>query len=154
MPIMWWLREHFLTCWAWLTAHAALSWWLVGLSLLASLGGIWLVSRLVLSIPADYFTARRVTHGWRDRHPLIRWTLAIGKNALGTLLLALGVTMLVMPGPGVVTLLLALILLDVPGKRALEQRIISLPTVLHVINRIRARAGRPPVEAPSRRAAE
>jgi hypothetical protein len=78
----------------------------------------------------------------------VRWALVIGKNIVGAILLVLGIAMLVAPGPGIVTLLLAVIFLDVPGKRAMERRIVTLPSVLHVINRMRSRANRPLLEAP------
>jgi hypothetical protein len=58
--------------------------------------------------------------------------------------------MLAAPGPGILTIFAALVLLDVPGKRTLEQRFLALPAVLHTINRIRQRAGRSPLEMPHR----
>ncbi len=142
-----WIATLFFDAKAWLAGHLALGGWLVAGSLLVSVGGLWAVRWLVLSIPSDYFNAPP-RGGWRDRHPLIRWTLVVGKNAIGAILLLLGITMLLTPGPGIVTLLVAVILLDVPGKRALERRIITLPSVLHWINRLRSRANRPMIEAP------
>ncbi len=56
--------------------------------------------------------------------------------------------MLVAPGPGVVTLLAAVMLLDFPGKRTLEQRFLALPAVLSTINKMRQRANQPPLEMP------
>jgi hypothetical protein len=37
-------------------------------------------------------------------------------------------------------------MLDIPGKRPLEARIIKRPTVLSAINNLRARYGKPPLE--------
>ncbi len=142
-----WLSTQLTGLGEWLSNHVALGGWLVGLSLLVSIGGLLVVRWLVLAIPQDYFTAPRHP-GWRDRHPLVRWSFVIGKNVIGAVLLVLGITMLVTPGPGIVTLLLAVIFLDLPGKRALERRIVTLPAVLHVINRMRSRANRPLIEAP------
>ena len=63
----------------------------------------------------------------------------------GGLLLLLGIVMALplVPGPGVLFILLGLSLLDMPGKRALERYIISRPLVLHSVNRMRARWNRP-----------
>jgi hypothetical protein len=127
--------------------HFGLGWWLLGLSIALTLGGILLMRWLVVAIPADYFL-RRMPLPWKTRHPLIRWTFVIGKNLLGVLLAVAGVAMLVTPGPGIVTLLAALLLLDLPGKRGLEQRLLALPSVLGPINRMRQRANQPPLEMP------
>jgi hypothetical protein len=69
------------------------------------------------------------------------------KNVFGLLLLVLGIIMAFpgVPGQGVLTILLGLMLLDFPGKRQLEYRIVSRPKVLRAINRLRARFGRPPM---------
>jgi hypothetical protein len=53
--------------------------------------------------------------------------------------------MLVLPGQGVLTILLGIALLDLPGKRHLERRLIALPTVLRTINKLREKFGRPPL---------
>jgi hypothetical protein len=51
----------------------------------------------------------------------------------------------VLPGQGLLTILIALILLDFPGKRSLERRIIARPKVLRAVNGLRTKAGRPPL---------
>ena len=61
--------------------------------------------------------------------------------ALGALLSLPGI-----PGQGLLTILIGLILLDFPGKRGLERRLVSRPSVLAAINRLRARFGRPAME--------
>jgi hypothetical protein len=43
-------------------------------------------------------------------------------------------------------MVIGLILLDFPGKRGIERRIIARPRVLGAINRVRARFNRPPME--------
>jgi hypothetical protein len=58
----------------------------------------------------------------------------------------LGLLMLVLPGQGLLTLLAGLLLLDLPGKRRLERRIIGSPRVLGVVNALRKRWKRPPLE--------
>jgi len=49
------------------------------------------------------------------------------------------------PGQGVLTILLGIMLLDLPGKRRLEQKILSKPRVLEKINRLRQKFSRPPL---------
>jgi hypothetical protein len=50
------------------------------------------------------------------------------------------------PGQGVLTILLGVMLLDFPGKRRLEYKLISQPRVFNNINRLRARFDKPPLE--------
>jgi hypothetical protein len=106
-----------------------------------SVAGIpWLVSRL----PADYFKrGDPLLHSVRQ--PSLRVALRIAKNILGVVLLAAGLAMLVLPGQGVLTLIVALVLIDFPGKRELERRLVSRPRVLRTLNRLRRRSGREPL---------
>jgi hypothetical protein len=56
--------------------------------------------------------------------------------------------MLVLPGQGLLAILVGVMLANFPGKYALERRIISRPAVARGVNRIREMAGRPPFELP------
>ncbi len=102
----------------------------------------WLVSL----IPQDYFAAQhRQPSPWKDHHPVIRLLLMIGKNLLGIILLLGGLLMLVMPGQGLLTIVVGLLLIDYPGKYELERRVVSRPKVLQSINWLRAKIDRPPL---------
>lgn len=104
----------------------------------------WLVAR----IPEDYFVRpRRRDH---SGHWVVRTLVVIAKNALGLVLVAAGTAMLVLPGPGILTVLGGLALLDVPGKRAAECWMVSRPGARDLIAVLRARAGRPPLRLPAR----
>ncbi len=83
---------------------------------------------------------------WR-RHAVVRVTVRILKNALGWFMLPLGIFMALplVPGPGVVFILIGISLLDFPGKRHLEERLLAYPPVFHAVNRMRQRFGRSPV---------
>ena len=50
------------------------------------------------------------------------------------------------PGQGILTILLGLIMLDIPGKRPWEARIVKRPSVRSAIDRLRAKCGKPPLE--------
>ena len=97
-------------------------------------------------IPADYFEANRRR---RLTGPL-SWIVRILKNLLGLLFLCLGIAMLVLPGQGILTMLVGITLLDFPGKYRIERRIVLLPGVLKAINRLRARSGQPPLQVSGR----
>lgn len=53
--------------------------------------------------------------------------------------------MLFTPGPGVLTILIGVMLLNFPGKRRLERKLVERPRVLEAINRLRARFGKAPL---------
>ncbi|MGH9882404.1 MAG: hypothetical protein ACRD6N_13285 [Pyrinomonadaceae bacterium] len=103
------------------------------------------VSIILVKIPPDYFKEGYRRDFWPDRHPGIRLAGVIGKNILGLVLVALGIAMSLpgVPGQGILTILLGVMLLDFPGKRRLEQKLISRPNVLRTVNRLRHRFGKP-----------
>jgi hypothetical protein len=111
----------------------------VGLSLVTTVAGV----AIVVWLPADHFCHRGA--GARRRHPVVRWALLVLKNAAGLLVLPLAVVTLIGPGPGILFSLIALSLLDFPGKHALERKLLSRPGVIRSINGLRARWGRPPL---------
>lgn len=138
-----WLVENL--SWMGLTWRGALLG--VAIFLVTFVGSIVMASFLLVKLPPTYFQA---THGrdfWIDRHPAIRWSGLVAKNALGAVLVLLGIVMSVpgVPGQGVLTILMGLMLLDFPGKRRLEYRLVSQPRVLQNINRLRKKFDRPPL---------
>jgi len=104
----------------------------------------WVVGRL----PADYFAhERRPPSLWADRPAWARWSLRIGKNALGVVLILGGIIMLAAPGQGLLTIAVGLVLLDFPGKYRLERRAGSRPRGGRALNWLRRRRGKPDFEA-------
>lgn len=100
------------------------------------------VFALILVLPADYFVASRHPV---YRHPVLRWIYLIGKNLLGAGVVLLGIALSLpgVPGPGFVVILIGVSMLNFPGKRKLERKLVSRPGVLRTLNRIRAYFGRP-----------
>lgn len=121
-------------------------WWIVIAS--AAMFGLTLIAvpPLVIRIPADYFAQRRR----RDiKYPLwvavLRWGWLVVKNVLGVGFLFFGTLMLVLPGQGILTILIGLTLLDFPGKFRLQRWVVSRKGVLDSINWIRKRKDRKPL---------
>jgi hypothetical protein len=94
------------------------------------------------------------THFKETRGPLLpgwpaplRWLAVALKNVAGLLLIALGLALSVpgVPGQGLLTMLIGLILVDFPGKHRLERWLLARPGVLGGLNRLRAYFGRPPI---------
>lgn len=138
---MQWLSE--------LWASITLSQILVGVGLfLLSLGVSFAAIALVMvKIPENYFSS----HYKRDFMPgstwLVRWGAVILKNILGVFLVALGIVLSLpgVPGQGFLTIFLGIIMLDIPGKRPWEAKIIKRPSILSTINNLRARYNKPPL---------
>lgn len=115
--------------------------------------GAWIVSRL----PPDYLQNGHAPDPIAEARPAWqRMLLKIGKNTAGVLLIALGVILSLpgVPGQGVLTILVGVMLLDVPFMRRLERRILANPTVLRGVNRLREGRGHPPLEPPREPPAE
>lgn len=133
----------------WAGEHPDALAWSFGVSLVLFVGSFVLIPVLIARMRRDYFVARDPDQDtWLGRHRLARATARVAKNVLGSVLLVAGVAMMVLPGQGVITVLVALSLLEFPGKRALELRLIRQPQVNRVINWIRARSGRLPLLIP------
>ncbi|WP_445395899.1 PGPGW domain-containing protein [Zobellella sp. An-6] len=126
--------------------NPSLIWTLGIVSLVCFIGSLLVIPWLVRRIPVDYFSGEyRHPVPWAEQHPVIRWLLLILKNLLGLVFLLVGIAMLVLPGQGLLTILIALVLLNFPGKYRLERRIFMIPSVRQGVDWLRRRAGRPPL---------
>jgi hypothetical protein len=125
----------------------------ISLALVTFVGSLLVMSFLLVKVPAMSFQDFHSRDFWVDRHPVLRLTARSGKNILGALLVVVGVILSLpgVPGQGVLTILVGVMLLDLPGKRRLERRIVGRPRILRAINRLRKRFGGPPLVLGSRR---
>src|SRR5436305_9542440 len=89
------------------------------------------VGFFVAQLPHDYFVneaARRRA----DRHPVLHVVLTVLRNLFGYVLVVLGIIMSFpgVPGQGILTILIGVMLLDFPGKQRLERWLITRRGVL------------------------
>ena len=114
-------------------------------SFLINLG---IVSLILVKLPADHFSKKRKTKFWAGPRPAIHAAKVIGKNIAGVLLVALGIVLSLpgVPGQGLLTVLLGIMLLDFPGRHRLEQKLLSKPSIVNTINRLRGRFDKPPLQ--------
>ncbi len=130
----------------WIEEHRTILFWLTVASVVVFVASLIIVPAVVVRIPDDYFLHRKRAPGpWARRHPALRITLRIAKNALGVVLIVVGIAMLVLPGQGLLTVLIGVLLLDFPGKYRVEKWVISRGRILRSINWLRKRSGRPPI---------
>jgi hypothetical protein len=135
---------------AWMEAHEGLLWWSGAISLAVLLGSLVAIPWILVRLPADYFSApRRIPfHLGGRRHVVRRVVVRVVKNAVGGVLMLAGLAMLVLPGQGLLTLLMGFMLLDFPGKFGMESRLARVPFVRRAINGIRTRMGHEPLRFP------
>lgn len=110
--------------------------WVSALTFLLSL---FVVPILLAKIPADYFLAPDIP-GTKTAsiHYSLIWLV---RNIVGLTFIFAGIAMLVLPGQGLLTIFLGLFIADFPGKRTLEKRLVSVPTIYKTINWIRKKKG-------------
>jgi hypothetical protein len=114
-------------------------------SIIVFLATLVAIPFILTRLPADYFDIRVPRTWMRSHHPVLRYLGQFLKNLIGVVFLVAGVAMLVLPGQGLLTILIGISLLDFPGKQRIEARIVGQPTVLNVINSLRRKFGKPPL---------
>jgi hypothetical protein len=102
---------------------------------------------ILVSLPSTYFHLSHNRTFMQEHHPVVRWIGIALKNVAGLMLVLWGLAMLIpgVPGQGVLTVFVGLLLLDFPGKRAAERRLLRQPAVLRAVNKLRAKFSRPPL---------
>ena len=133
----------------WINDNTTLFRWLTGFSVVAFVGTLLIIPVLVARIPEDYFLPDRKRQKPGHVHPVMRLVLLIAKNALGVVLILVGIVMLVAPGQGLLTILMGLLLMDFPGKYRLERWLISRRPIYKSVNWLRGKSGRRPIRIAS-----
>lgn len=128
--------------WDWMNDHQRLAQWLGLVSLAMFVGTLVFLPAAVAYLPADYFTHRRPA--W-PTSPL-GWAIVVAKNLLGVVFLLMGLAMLVLPGQGVLTMLIGIMLLNFPGKRGWELWLVRRKGLRSTIDWMRRKAGKPPLD--------
>ena len=126
--------------------HENLLLWLTVVSILGFIVSILLIPWIVTHIPSDYFThPKRQKLLWGDQPKIVRLIFIFLKNIIGVLLIIGGMALIFLPGQGIVTILIGLLIMDFPYKYRCEIWIIKRPFVLKAINRLRAKANKRPL---------
>lgn len=119
----------------------------IGIFVVSFVGSLALVSWVLVKLPTTYFQSTHARDFLANRRRAVRWSGMVFKNIIGAVLVLLGIIMSVpgVPGQGILTILLGIMLLDFPGKREFELKLVSRPRVLHGINGLRRKFGKPPL---------
>jgi hypothetical protein len=104
-----------------------------------------IVSLVLVKLPATYFKRSHDRTFLANRPPMIRGLAIVAKNLLGVVLVAVGIVLSLpgVPGQGMLTILLGIMLLDFPGKQRFEYWLVSRPKILNAINKLRHRFSKP-----------
>jgi hypothetical protein len=123
-------------------------WWGLAISVALAVGSLAIAALVVVSWSPERFKAGGRDDFLTTRHPVVRALARVGKNLAGVVLVLLGLVMALpgVPGQGILTMIIGLTLLDFPGKRAFERRLVSRPFVLRQLNALRARFRRSALE--------
>jgi hypothetical protein len=123
------------------TQYQPVLFWLGIISIIFFLFSIATLPWLVGLIPVDYF----ITHHEIHWHHMLRLHSII-RNIVGLTLLTAGILMLVLPGQGILTMMLGLSAMNFPGKFQLERWVVKRQGILHALNWIRKKRNVPPLE--------
>lgn len=145
----------FAFCLAWVGVWQQIQHWVpidtrvLGYLVLASavffFGSLIATPWLIAQIPADYFVRKPVP---LMGHP-VRMLLRGLKNLCGGVLILAGIAMILLPGQGILTIVVGVLLVDFPGKRRVEIWLLTRRRVPEAVNWIRKRFHREPLCIPA-----
>ena len=138
MPFVDTLETYSIVLFGWLKAHGIM---IAVISVASFISSILFCTLAIAYLPSDYFLPKKQT--CRIKQPVLRMLLKVLKNLFAGVLIVVGFIQIPLPGQGVLTMLIGIVISDIPGKRRLERRIIRLPAILSAANNIRSRFKRP-----------
>ena len=125
-------------------AYKNLILWFGSISLFVFLFSLLSIKWLVSLIPEDYFINKKDSK-IKTNNILIWYIVLVFKNLIGYSLILGGIMMLVLPGQGLFTIIIGLMMSNYPGKYSLEKKFIAIPTILKSINWLRRKSNKPPI---------
>ena len=121
------------------------------LSVITFLVSLLLIPFLVSRASADYFLIHAtIVEQRHKRHPAVALLIKVVRNVLGSLLCLAGFLMLFLPGQGILTILIGISLLDIPGRKKIIDSLIHRPALQHALNWMRKKTGHPPFRFPAK----
>ena len=102
-------------------------------SLVMFVGTLLAIPVVLVRVPDDWFLRPRSARSL---------PLRIARGLIGGALIVVGLAMLVLPGQGVLTILVGLGILDLPFKHRMAMRLLSNSRVYAAVDRMRKKAGR------------
>ena len=94
----------------------------------------------IIAIPSDYFINKKRVSALKNRSILLWIIYIVFKNIIGYIFIIMGLVALVLPGQGILMILVGLMMSDYPKKFDLEKKIITIKAVRKGINWIRIKS--------------
>jgi hypothetical protein len=131
----------------WIQTHHELMSWLAVISVATFVVTLLALPILIIHIPEKYFLHEERTPRHNPKPAGgFRLVCRILKNIAGGFFVLLGIIMLLTPGQGLLSILVGIMLMDLPGKYKVERAIIRKEKVLSTINWLRAKGHQPPLQ--------
>ena len=119
--------------------------WLGIISFVIFIFSLLSIKWLVALIPSDYFIDKKSSK-FKSQFPITWLVSMIIKNLIGYVLIIGGILMLVLPGQGLFTIFIGLMMSNYPGKYSIERKFIAIPSVLKTINWLRKKSNQDPLK--------
>lgn len=114
------------------------------LSVLMFVGSLAALPVLVNRLSVDYFVRHRKGRPSPEaRNPTLALLYYVFRNVFGSGLVLAGIVMLVLPGQGILTILIGICVMDFPGKHTLIERAVRFERVRNSLNWMRKKGGKP-----------
>ena len=121
-----------------LNEYSSLLEWLGFLSVLTFIGSLIAIPWIIGRLPVNYFIRhRQLVAESHSRHPLVARLTFVLRNFVGIVFLVAGIVMLVLPGQGIITILIGISFMDFPKKHHLVDYLVRRKKVISFLNWIR-----------------
>ena len=107
-----------------------------------------LIFLVIWWLPADYFVSNNSHLSSLPQNPTLSKILFLVRNIIGVILIILGIIMLILPGQGVLTIVIGLILVDFPKKKEFLNKLVALKSVQKSLNYLRKKMNKEPFVFP------
>ncbi len=113
------------------------------LSFVTFIGSLLAVPFIINRMKPDYFVRHWQEKAQKRRyHPGVALTVLLFRNCMGILLFLAGVLMLVLPGQGILTMIIGVCVMDFSKKEQLLKKIVSFKKTQQLLNWIRRKEGK------------
>jgi len=103
-----------------------------------------LIFLVIWWLPSDYFVSNSSNLTNLENNLALSKILFLVRNIIGVILIILGIIMLVLPGQGVLTIVIGLILVDFPKKKEFLNKLIASKSVQKSLNYLRKKMNKEP----------
>jgi hypothetical protein len=97
-------------------------------------------------LPRDYFSSGYKPFSHKISNPFLRRLYLAVKNVVGVVIILTGMAFLVLPGQGILTIVIGLSLTDFPGKHKAVSYFTRRDPLLRSANWLRRKAGKRPLQ--------